>query len=78
MTLTRLQKPLTRVVGSLVVTIDAHGVEIRGLRKRKLRKRLTWAQVAALESEPSVLRVAEQTAGARELQRLAATLERGQ
>lgn len=73
MTHTRLKRPLTRVIGTLVVTIDKHGVEIRGLRKRKLRKRLTWEQVAALESEPSVMRVAEQNAGARELKRLGVT-----
>lgn len=68
---TRLRKPITRVVrDELVVTIDAEGLTIRGLRKRVRRKRLTWEQVAALSAEEGTIRAGEIGFGRKELQRL--------
>lgn len=71
--LTRFTRPITRVVGNLVITMDESGVELRGLRKRVLKKRITWEQIAALDDDPlSICHVAETNAGRGELNRLGA------
>lgn len=73
--LTRLRRPISRVVGqSLVVTLSKDGVELRGLRKRVSRKFLTWEQIASLDADhESLCRVAECNAGTKELERLGAS-----
>lgn len=44
----QLSRPIRRRVGRLVVTITADGVELRGYRRRRLRRFLSWAQIASL------------------------------
>ena len=43
-----LSRPIRRRVGRLVVTITTDGVELRGYRRRRLRRFLSWAQIASL------------------------------
>ena len=57
---------LRRRVGDLVVTIDLEGVELRGHGMRK-RRRFTWEQIASLDHEETLLRVADEAIGRRVL-----------
>lgn len=82
---TKLTKPVRRVTGRLVVELRPPqpetetqqarpaGLAIRGFRKKKWRF-FSFEQIAALDFEPgSLLRVADETIGARVLRDIGAT-----
>lgn len=72
-TITELRRPIIRRIGRLVVTITPDGVELRGYRRRKYRRFVTWSQIASLSGDDCpVTRVAEHETGTRELIRFAA------
>lgn len=69
---TKLSRPVTRMIGTLVVEIDGAGIRFRGKRKRRWRE-VSWAQVAALAgaSEP-IFRAEENARGLRQLEAIGA------
>lgn len=68
--LAKLQKPLKRRIGDLVVEITPDGIAIRGFGRKK-RLRLSWEQVAfaAADSRPAIVS-AETKAGERVLDQI--------
>lgn len=68
----RLDRPLRRRVGDLVIEIHAKGVTIRGHNRRK-RRTYTWQQIAALDQPGTVQAAADEAIGRRVLKQLHAT-----
>lgn len=72
----RLDRPLRRRVGSLIIEIHARGVTLRGHGRRK-RRTFTWQQIAALDEPGSVQAASDEAIGCRVLKQLHANPQGG-
>ena len=77
MSLTRLGNPVVRRVGKLIVRIHAHGIDLRGYRRRRWTS-YTWSQVAGLaDGERPILKSEEIATGRRALEQICNGKNRG-